>query len=285
MVWAVPYLSNGIMRRARRWAWVLRRPDDLPPSDGILLGFQAGLPANRLRIPTVSGSARAQGQGPGRVVAGSLGSLPPEEVIRGIPCACDQVLSSARGSWQVLAPSDHGPRPLRRCDPLYVRSEPVPQFVALLSIFFAFLPWLHRALSCGVLLLMRRLHMFVMCLFVTCEDFRLKTAPDVIFDVLKDFTADSWDALLPLSTSPVPGRVDPELVGRGLGAVGSYENSDELWQDLAPVDFAASVAEFSLPRDVYSPTREGMVLPMVRWLLEAGVVNIMDRGCPLRATC
>ena len=28
-----------------------------------------------------------------------------------------------------------------------------------------------------------------------------------------------------------------------------------------------------------------MVLPMVRWLLTAGVVSIMDRGCPLRATC
>ena len=87
--------------------------------------------------------------------------------------------SSARGSWQVLALSDHGPRPLRR------------QFVAFLSMFFAFLPWLHRALSCGVLLLMRRLHMFVLRLFVTYEDFRLRTAPNVIFDVLKDFTADT----------------------------------------------------------------------------------------------
>ena len=287
MVWAVPYLSDGIMRRARRWAWVLRGPDDLPPSDGILMGFQAGLPAKRFRIPTASGRARAQGQGPGRVVAGSPGSSPPEVVIREIPFACDPVLSSTRGSWQVLAPSDHGPRPLRRCDPLYVRSEPVPQFVAFLSMFFAFLPWMHRALSCGVLLLMRRLHMFVLLLFVTCEDFRLRTAPDVIFDVLKDFTADSWDPLVHLSTSPVPqlGKVDPELVGRGLDAMGSYEISDELWQELAPVDFAVSVAEFSLPWNRYSPTREDNVLPMVRWLLDAGVVNIMDRGCPLKATC
>ena len=212
---------------------------------------------------------------------------PPEEVNSEIPFACDPALSSARGSLQVLAPSGHGPRRLRRCDPLYVRSEPVPQFLGFLSMFFAFLPWLHRALSCGVLLLMRRLHMFVLRLFVTCEDFRLKTAPDVIFDVVKDFTADSWDALLHLSTSPVPqlGKVDSELVGCGLGAASSYEISDQLWQELAPVDFAVSVAEFSLPRDVYSPTREDMVLPMVRWLPEAMVVNIMDRGCPLRATC
>ena len=102
---------------------------------------------------------------------------------------------------------------------------------------------------------MRRLHMFVMRLFVTCEDFRLKTATVVIFDVLKYFAADSWDAPLHLSTSPVAqlGKVGPELVGRGLGAVGNYEIYDELWQALAPVDFAASVVEFSLPRNVYSP--------------------------------
>ena len=98
MVWAVPSLSDGIMRRARRWAWLLRGPDDLPPSDGIVMGLQASLPAKRLRITTVSGRARAQGQGPRRVVAGSLGSSPPEVVIREIPFACDLVLSSARGS-------------------------------------------------------------------------------------------------------------------------------------------------------------------------------------------
>ena len=71
-------------------------------------------------------------------------------------------------------------------------------------MFFSFLPWLHRALSCSVLLLMRRLHMFVLRMFVTCEDFRLKSAPSIIFDVLKDETSESWDALLHLSTSPVP---------------------------------------------------------------------------------
>ena len=150
-----------------------------------------GLPAKRLRIPKVSGRARAQGWGTVREVEGSLGSSPQEGVIRRIPSACDLVLRSARGSLQVLAPSDQGLRPLRRCDPLYVRSEPVLQFVGFLSMFFSFLPWLHRALSCSVLLLMRCLHLFVLRMFVTCEDFRLKSAPDIIFDVLKDFTSDS----------------------------------------------------------------------------------------------
>ena len=135
LVWAVPYLSDGIMQRARRWAWLLRGPADLPPSNGILMGFHAGLPAKRLRIPKVSGRARAQGRGPVRGVAGSLGNSPPEGVIRGIPSACDPVPRSARGPLQVLAPSDQGLRPLRRCDRLYVRSELVPQLVGFLSMF------------------------------------------------------------------------------------------------------------------------------------------------------
>ena len=78
-------------------------------------------------------------------------------------------------------------------------------------MFFSFLPWLHRALSCSVLLLMRRVHMFGLRMSVTCADFRLKYAPDIIFGVLKEFTLDSWEALLHLSTSPVSqvGKVDP----------------------------------------------------------------------------
>ena len=40
-----------------------------------------------------------------------------------------------------------------------------------------------------------------------------------------------------------------------------------------------------MPLDVYSPTREDMVSPIFSWLLNAGVVGIMDWGYPLRATC
>ena len=51
LVWAVPYLSSGIMRRARRWAWVMQKPDGLPPRGGILMGLQSGLPAKWLCVP------------------------------------------------------------------------------------------------------------------------------------------------------------------------------------------------------------------------------------------
>ena len=114
------------------------------------------------------------------------------------------MLRSARGSLQVLAPSDQCLQSLRRCDPTYVRSHPVPQFVGFLRIFFSFMPGRYRTLSCDVLLLMQRLHMLVLRIFVTCEDSRLKSAPNIIFDVLKDFPPGFWDALMHLSTSPVP---------------------------------------------------------------------------------
>ena len=103
----------------------------LAPSDGILMGFQAGLPAKKLHIARVSVRVRAREPGPVREVVGSLGSLAPGGVIRGIPSACDPVLRSVRGSLQVLAPSAECPRPLRRCDPLYIRSEQVPRFVSV----------------------------------------------------------------------------------------------------------------------------------------------------------
>ena len=93
----------------------------------------------------------------------------------------------------------------------------MPRFLSFLSMFFSFLPWPHRALSCIVLLLMRCLHLFVLRMFITCGDSRLKSALDIIFDVLKVFTSNSQEALLHLSTSPVPqlGKLDPRLVGQG----------------------------------------------------------------------
>ena len=131
------------------------------------------------------------------------------------------------------------------------------------------------------------------CICLSCECSSLVRIFDSnirqisFFDVLKDFTSDSWEALLRLYPSPIPqvGRVDPQLVGKGPGAEGNSEISNALWTKLAPMDFEASVSEFSLPCDIYSPTWEEMVLPMVRWLLTAGVVSILDRGCPLKATC
>ena len=146
------------MRRARRWAWVLRGPVDLLPSDGILMGFPANVPPKRSCMPKVSVRARAHERGPVREVGGSLGSSPPRGVIHGIPSVYNPVLRLARGSVQVLAPSDQGLRPLRRCDPLYVRSEPIPQFVGFLSMFFF--------LSC--LGFMGRCLAVCCCLYGTC---------------------------------------------------------------------------------------------------------------------
>ena len=222
----------------------------------------------------------------------SPGNSPPAGETRETPSACDTpvggpVLSSAQGSLRVITLADGGPRPLTRADLLYMRLEPVPLFVHFLQAFFSFLPWLHRALSCGVLLLMRRLHLFVLHLFITCEDFRLRSAPDITFSALSEFTAESWQALLHLSMSPVPqvGKVDPQLVERGLGAVGNYTISDDLWCELAPPDFEASVSDFHLERESRSSNREALVLSMVKWLLREGVVSIMDESCPMGATC
>ena len=57
-----PYLSDGIVRRARRWAWVLRGPAGLPPRDGNLVGFHAPPPPPKAPLRPQS---KRQGQGTG----------------------------------------------------------------------------------------------------------------------------------------------------------------------------------------------------------------------------
>ena len=136
------------------------------------------------------------------------------------------MLSSAQGSLRVITLADGGPRPLTRADLLYVRSEPFPLFVQFLQAFFTFLPWLHQALSCGVLLLMKRLYLFVLRLFVTCEDYRLRSAPDIIFNALSEFTAESWQALFAFVyvASAAGGQGGPAAGGEGFRGGGKLHD-------------------------------------------------------------
>ena len=103
------------------------------------------------------------------------------------------------------------------------------EFVGFASMFFVFLPWLHRALSCSMLLLMRRMHMFV--LQKTCKTSKMISGAELSRKPSQatTITSDYWRVLLHPSTSPGPqlGTMDPQLVGRGLGTVGNYETSHE----------------------------------------------------------
>ena len=73
-----------------------------------------------------------------------------------------------------------------------------------MKVFLGCIPWLHRALSCVVRLLLLRLHLFLVRLFLTAEDYRLTRATRVIFDSLSELTEEPWSFLLHLSTRPVP---------------------------------------------------------------------------------
>ena len=137
LVWAVPYLSSGVMRRARRWAWVVQKPVHLPPRDGIVMGLQSSLPTKWLSIPRRSVRIRAQERRPAGVGGGSPGNSPPAGVTRQTPSASDRsvgdpVLSSAQGLLRVITLADGGPRPLTRANLLYACSEPIPLFVHFL---------------------------------------------------------------------------------------------------------------------------------------------------------
>ena len=109
--------------------------------------------------------------------------------------------------------------------PLYDSREPVPLFVCFMI-----------SLSCDVHLLLLRLHIFLARLFLTAEDYRLTCAPGVIFDSLSELTEESRSSLRHLSTSPMPmlGPAHASLAAQGLGQIGDYLISDDLWSAVAP---------------------------------------------------
>ena len=83
------------------------------------------------------------------------------------------------------------------------------------------------------------------------EDFALGSALDVICLALCEFAEPAWEVLLNLNASPKPSlaAVVPEVVERGLGAVGSYRIPDGLWREVVPADFLESAAGYDVERD------------------------------------
>ena len=134
----------------------------------------------------------------------------------------------------------------------------VPQFLMALPLYARVLAllsesacWLQRKLSAPGPLLMRRIELFVDRLFRVAEDFALVSALDVICLALCEFAEAAWEALLHLNTSPKPSlaAVVPEVVQRGLGAVGSYPIPDDLWREVVPADFLEAAEAYDVEGD------------------------------------
>ena len=143
-------------------------------------------------------------------------------------------------------PRDGGDTPVV---PQFLMALPLyPRVLALLSESAC---WLQRKLSATGPLLMRRIELFVDRLFRVAEDFALVSALDVICLALCEFAEAAWEALLHLNTSPKPSlaAVVPEVVQRGLGAVGSYPIPDDLWREVVPADFLEAAEAYDVEGD------------------------------------
>ena len=141
-MWVLTYLSPGVDRKARRWAWFVLGGVDNPPSGGILLGTLQARVQRPLRVSSGSkqrspvqniGARERRGSG------GSLGPMP-------IPLS-----PFAFENPQVLAAGLVPPT-------LYDSREPTPLFVTFMKVFLGCIPWLHIERSCVVRSLWLRMH-------------------------------------------------------------------------------------------------------------------------------
>ena len=149
------------------------------------------------------------------------------------------------GWWATPPPGLPGPEFPRDGDDLPV----VPRFLMALPLYARVLAllsgsacWLQRRLSAPGPLLLQRIESFVDRVFRVAEDFALGSALDVICLALCEFAEPAREALLHLNTSPKPSlaAVVPEVVQRGLGAVGSYRIPGSLWRGVVPAEFLES---------------------------------------------
>ena len=106
-------------------------------------------------------------------------------------------------------------------------------------------------------------------MFRVAEDFRLTTAMEVVDVALHKFAEAVWEALLHLNMSPKPSlaKVVPEVVQQGLGRVGSFLISNELWHEIVPADFLEKAQRYDVEADLDGGA--GKVSEMVRRFFES----------------
>ena len=108
-----------------------------------------------------------------------------------------------------------------------------------------------RKLSCPVELMFKRFHMFLEWIFSTAEDFRLEEALPILLQSFAELREDAWEGLAHLATSPIPQltRIDPTLVAKGLGKMGSYVIPQGLWRELVPESFLRDALHYNVEAD------------------------------------
>ena len=158
-----------------------------------------------------------------------------------------------------------------------VPPEPPPLFARFMAALAPHVEWLARQLRCSEQLLLKRMHLLVIRLFSTAEDWRLELAMETWVGALGELGEEIWDSLLHLTTSPIPVlmRTDPSLAAKGLGRLGAYEIPADLWHRIVPPDFVERAMQYNVEED-----REGGagkigpgVEPIVATLDEAQVLK------------
>ena len=132
-----------------------------------------------------------------------------------------------------------------------VPPEPPPLFARFMPALAPHVEWLARRLCCSQQLLLKRMHLLVIRLFSTAEDWRLELAIETWVGALEELGEEIWDSLLHLTTSPIPllMRTEPSLAAKGLGRLGAYEIPADLWHRIVPPDFVERAMQYNVEED------------------------------------
>ena len=283
-LWASPVLSKGRGRVARRWEWrVSRRESPSQPNAVLCAPAPSKLrPGRDHRLNVrVSGRVQRRSMRPRwrRHKGASRAAAEPPLHVSFLPTDPDPDLrpgaaqipghTQATASSVRAAPSGeddclHGHCPKRQPssgvtslgDAGANNTPPVPPeapplFARFMAAFAPHVEWLARRLRCYQQLLLRRMHLLVIRLFSTVEDWRLELAMETWVGALGELGEEIWDSLSHLTTSPIPVlmRTDPSLAAKGLGRLGAYEIPADLWHRIVPPDFVERAMQYNVEDD------------------------------------
>ena len=239
------------------------------------VGWRASLDragrTNASPSPSEGAASRGARRGPGlgdRLAGGPRGL--PNNHNGGSPADPGVLLPGGMlGPWNVCDQSPPGPVVQRDGlrPPLFCWGVGEPLFLLLLRELSGKPAWLSVSLKTSVRLLMQRTYLFLLRPFVTAEDFRLPDTVSIFLRLLGELQPGCWAGLMPVSTSPtlVLQAPDPQVAARGLGDIGTYHNSDALWDEVVGegVDVERLASEFA--PEVSPHRRSSTCVRRTRW--------------------
>ena len=109
--------------------------------------------------------------------------------------------------------------------------------------------WIATTQRCSLWLVAKRTGLWRNRVFDTAKDYRLLHALPKFLEARREMSPDTWRSCLHVSTSSIPravGDVDDAILDKGLGPIGDFPLSQDLWDSMVLEFYRSGLRDFNM---------------------------------------